>query len=70
MIFVKTEKYLLLVLILSGISALIFWFFYDPVDDFALSVPGLDTGHPEILQRSILLILAKSLPFTMILNLT
>ncbi len=47
MIFIKIEKYFPLVLILSGIAALIFWFLHDPVDDFAISVPGLDNRPPK-----------------------
>lgn len=42
MVTIKLEKIILAVLILSGISALIFWFVHDPVKDFSISMPGMD----------------------------
>ena len=39
---VKPDKILLLFITAAAIAALGYWFFYNPVDDFTASVPGLD----------------------------
>lgn len=44
----KQEKNIIIVSVLAGVAMIMFWFFYNPVSDFAESVPGMDNRPDSI----------------------
>ena len=44
----QKDKYILLTVVSAGIILILYWFYYNPVSDFKLSIPGMDNRPDSI----------------------